>query len=104
MKFLDSHFVREFLRTWKDCVETENLDKIASNSTTLTEDGKKVELKWQVNTRYAKFLYVLVRMFEPEKILEIGMANGISSAYIAKAHNLYARKKYTNVILDPYQF
>ncbi|MGD9318848.1 MAG: class I SAM-dependent methyltransferase [Desulfobacteraceae bacterium] len=104
MKFLDSHFVREFLRTWKDCVETENLDKIASNSTTLTEDGKKVELKWQVNTRYAKFLYVLVRMFEPEKILEIGMANGISSAYIAKAQNLYARKKDTHVIVDPYQF
>jgi predicted O-methyltransferase YrrM len=104
MKFLDSHFVREFLRRWKDCVETENLDKIASNSTTLTEDGQKIELKWQVNTRYARFLYVLVRMFEPEKILEIGMANGISSAYIAKAQNLYAQKKHTHVIVDPYQF
>ena len=103
MKSLDNHFVREFLRRWKDCVETENLDKIASNSTTLTEDGQKVELKWQVNTRYARFLYVLVRMFEPEKILEIGMANGISSAYIAKAQNLYAQKRHTHVIVDPYK-
>ena len=104
MKSLDNHFVREFLRRWKDCVETENLDKIASNSTTLTDDGQKIELKWHVNTRYARFLYVLVRMFEPEKILEIGMANGISSAYIAKAQNLYAQKKHTHVIVDPYQF
>lgn len=103
MKSLDSHFVNDFLRQWKACVETEDLDKIASNRTTLAEDGKKVELKWQVNTRYARFLHVLVRMFEPEKILEIGMANGISSAYIAKAQNLYVRKKDIHVIVDPFQ-
>ncbi len=104
MKFLDSHSIREFLRLWKDCAETEDLDKIASQSTTLTEDGKKVALKWHVNTRYARFLYVLVKMFQPEKILEIGMANGISSAYMAKAQNLYVRKEDTHVIVDPYQF
>jgi predicted O-methyltransferase YrrM len=103
MKPLDSRFIREFLRQWKDCVETHDLDRIASNSTILAEDGRQVELKWQVNKRYARFLYLLVKMCEPEKILEIGMANGISSAYIAKAQNLYSRKKDTHVIVDPYQ-
>lgn len=103
MQSFDKKFVQEFLGLWNDCNETKELDQIAQRKTTLTEDGRRVALKWQVNVRYAKFLYTLVKMFMPNKILEVGMANGISSVYMAKAQNAYLRKKAAHIIIDPFQ-
>jgi predicted O-methyltransferase YrrM len=103
MKSFDKKFVQEFLDLWNSCDETKDLDQIAQGKTTLTEDGRRVALKWQVNVRYAKFLYTHVKMFMPNKILEVGMANGISSAYMAKAQNAYLKKKDAHIIIDPFQ-
>ncbi len=103
MQMFDKSLAKEFLFSWKNCTETEDLDQIAQSKTTITEEGKSVELTWQINYRYGRFLFVLVKMFEPATILEVGMANGISSAYMAKAQNIYLRDKNAHVIIDPFQ-
>lgn len=103
MQMFEKSLVKEFLLSWKNCRETENLDQIAQSKTTITEDGQRVDLTWQINFRYGRFLFVLVKMFEPVTILEVGMANGISSAYMAKAQNSYLREKNRHVIIDPFQ-
>ncbi len=103
MQMFEKSLVKEFMFSWKNGRETEDLDQIAQSKTTVTEDGEKVELKWQINFRYGRFLFVLVKMFEPATILEVGMANGISSAYMAKAQNSYLREKNAHVIIDPFQ-
>lgn len=103
MQMFEKSLVKEFLLSWKNCRETEDLDQIAQGKTTFTEEGKSVELTSQINVRYGKFLFVLVKMFEPATILEVGMANGISSAYMARAQNGYLKKKNAHVIIDPFQ-
>jgi len=103
MQVFEKSLVEEFLLSWKNCRETEDLDQIAQAKTTLTEDGERVELTSQINIRYGRFLFALVKMFEPATILEVGMANGISSAYMAQAQNNYLREKDAHVIIDPFQ-
>lgn len=103
MHTFEKSLAREFLLSWKNCSETQDLDRIAQSKTTFTESGEKVELTSQINFRYGRFLYVLVKMFEPLTLLEVGMANGISSAYMAKAQNSYLQKKDAHVIIDPFQ-
>ena len=103
MQIFEKRLVKEFLLSWMNCRETEDLDKIAQGKTTVTEDGNRVELTWQINFRYGRFLFVLVKMLEPSTILEVGMANGISSAYLAKAQNTYLKEKNAHVVIDPFQ-
>jgi len=103
MKIFDRQLVNEFLTSWKNCTDTKDLDRIAQGEETTTEDGRTIRLTAQVNSRYGRFLFTLVRMFEPKAILEIGMANGISSAYMAKAQNSYLKLPNAHTIIDPFQ-
>lgn len=103
MRAFDEKLVAQFLTSWQSCTETEDLDQIAGAKTTLAEGGTPVDLRCQINARYGRFLYVLVRMFQPARIIEIGMANGISSAYIAKAQNTYDKTRNAHTIIDPFE-
>ena len=103
MQVFDKSLVQELLTSWKNCRETEELDEIAQSKTTFNEHGKMVDLTWQVNSRYGRFLFLLVKMFEPKTIIEVGMANGISSAYMAKAQNIYLKETNAHIIIDPFQ-
>lgn len=103
MKVFDEKIVAQFLASWRSCTETEELDQLAAAGTTLAEGGTTIALRCQINARYGRFLYALVRMFRPARIIEIGMANGISSAYMAKAQNTYDRTPDAHTIIDPFQ-
>ncbi len=103
MKIFDRQLIKLFLESWKNCTETEELDRIAQGETTINEDGSTVQLKAQVNSRYGRFLFTLVKIFEPKAILEIGMANGISSAYMARAQTSYLKQPNAHTIIDPFQ-
>ena len=103
MKIFDRQLVDEFLASWKNCIDTKDLDTIAQADTTIGEDGSSLQLKAQVNSRYGRFLFTLVKIFKPKAILEIGMANGISSAYMAKAQTRYLKQPNAHIIIDPFQ-
>lgn len=96
---------RNFLLAWGRHNETPEPDRMAASHTTVSEDGDEIPQNAQVNVRYAHFVYQLVKLFRPVHVLEIGMANGISSAFIAKARQGYAGKaeKQSHVIIDPFQ-
>lgn len=96
-------WVRDFLARWQSGNETADIDAIAAAPTTLSEQGEVIAQRAQVNVRYGKFLYYLVQQLKPQRILEIGMANGISSAYIAKAQNGYLAEGGRHLICDPFQ-
>ena len=101
----DRPTVRRFIDAWKNHSETPDLDKIASSATTLTEDGAEVPQSWQLNVRYCRFLFQLVKLARPKRVLEIGMANGISSSYIARARSTGTHEPNgsAHVIIDPFQ-
>jgi len=101
----DDILKREFLVAWQRHDETPELDRIAESPTTLSKDGYEIPQNAQVSLRYARFVYQLVKLLQPVQILEIGMANGISSAFIAKARRSYARRgeAQSHVIIDPFQ-
>jgi predicted O-methyltransferase YrrM len=103
MELIAKHQLDEFLAAWENCRETGLLDDIAQGATTLSGEDEVITLKSQVNARYARFLYVFVKLFQPKRILEVGMANGISSAYMATAQSGYLKKKDAHVIIDPFQ-
>jgi len=103
MQVFDDNLVGQFLKSWNDCRETEDLDRIAGAQTTITENGNPVALQCQVNARYGRFLYTLIKLFQPSRILEIGMANGISSAYMARAQTGYTNMPSAHRIIDPFQ-
>lgn len=102
-KQLDPTFIREFLDLWENGTETEALDAIAAAPTTIAETGEEIPQQAQVNSRYGRFLYFLVKQFKPQRVLEIGMANGISSAYIASAMATYQPEGGRHTIIDPFQ-
>jgi len=97
--------IRRFLDAWTNHAETPELDGIAVSPTATSEDGREIPQRWQLNVRYAHFLYQLVKVLQPARVLEIGMAHGISSAYIAAARRLYAGEspQQAHVIVDPFQ-
>lgn len=101
----DKTLADRFLNAWKAHTETPDLDRIALSPTTLSEDGHEIPLHSQISIRYAHFLYQLVALFRPERVLEIGMANGISSAFIARARRGYAieGEAQAHIIIDPFQ-
>jgi len=101
----DVNLKRDFLLAWERHDETPELDRLAVSGTTLSEDGYEIPQSAQVNARYAHFLYQLVKLFRPVHVLEIGMANGISSTFIAKARLGYAGEgeRQSHVIVDPFQ-
>ncbi|MDP1993532.1 MAG: class I SAM-dependent methyltransferase [Syntrophales bacterium] len=103
--FFDKIPAGRFLNAWENHSETPELDRIALSPTILSEDGHEIPLRSQVSIRYAHFLYHLVKLFRPDHILEIGMANGISSAFIASAHRIYAKEGQVSahIIIDPFQ-
>lgn len=92
------------LRQWRDQSDTPDLDEIATSPTYVTLDGRDVPRDWQLSKRYGRLLYLLVKTFQPKSILEIGMATGVSSAYIARARQSYASQTASShVIVDPFQ-
>jgi len=97
-------WLHDALQDWKHGAETSSLDAIATGSTIETEDGRQIPLRAQVNARYGRLLYYLVKHLKPTTIVEIGMANGISSAYLASAHLRYVHdEKAVHWIMDPFQ-
>jgi predicted O-methyltransferase YrrM len=103
--FFDAILKRDFLLAWERNNESPELDRIANSRTTISEDGDEIPQNAQVNVRYAHFVYQLVKLLRPVHVLEIGMANGISSAFIAKARQGYAveEQRQSHVIVDPFQ-
>jgi predicted O-methyltransferase YrrM len=96
---------RDFLLAWERHDETPELDRISASSITFSENGDEIPQHSQVSLRYAHFVYQMVKLLRPLQVLEIGMANGISSAFIAKARQSYARRgeAQSHVIIDPFQ-
>lgn len=92
------------MKQWRHPTDTADLDEIATSPTYVTLDGREVPRLWQVSTRYGRLLYLLVKAFKPRSILEIGMATGVSSAYIARARQSYRLEvPSSHVIVDPFQ-
>lgn len=89
----DMVFARQFLAAWPRAEGTDEIDRIAKSPTSI----------WAVVPRYGRFLFTLVMMFKPRRILEVGMANGVSCAYIAKAQLSYLQQDGAHVIIDPFQ-
>ncbi len=52
----------------------------------VTEDGREKKLESAVNPSEGKHLYNIVRMNGFTRTLEVGMANGMSSMFIAQVH------------------
>lgn len=100
---IDEAWTKALLDAWEQGQDTREIDEIASSPTTLSEHGETIPQQAQVNVRYGRFLYHLVRAFRPRRILEIGMANGISSAYMAAAQKRNALSDCSHVIIDPFQ-
>ncbi|MBF0282151.1 MAG: class I SAM-dependent methyltransferase [Zetaproteobacteria bacterium] len=103
MNQIDAAFVKAFLENWQQKNETIELDTIAAHPTTIALNGAEIPQTAQVNSRYGRFLYHLVKQFKPQKVLEIGMANGVSSAYIASAMATYQPESGNHTIIDPFQ-
>jgi len=99
----DAAFARQFLAVWRRAEGTDEIDRMANNRTTISEEGQELQMSWGLSPRYGKFLFTLVKMFRPRWILEVGMANGVSSAYIAKAQLSYLQQDGAHVIIDPFQ-
>jgi len=99
----DISLKRDFLLAWAGHDETPELDRIAVSPTTVSEAGDEIPQNAQVNVRYAHFVYQLIKLFRPAHLLEIGMANGISSAFIAEARRGYGVADGKHVIIDPFQ-
>lgn len=92
------------LSQWRQPSDTPDIDEIAISPTHVALDGRELPRVAQVSTRYGRLLNLLVRMFQPQSILEIGMATGVSSAYIARARHSYrSRAPSRHVIIDPFQ-
>jgi predicted O-methyltransferase YrrM len=101
----DRVLLSDFLVAWERHNETPLLDRIAYSRITVSEDGEEIPQNAQINLRYAHFLYQLVKLCRPVHVLEIGMANGVSSAFIAKARRSYAgeEERQAHIIVDPFQ-
>lgn len=99
----DRDLARQFLDAWRTQNGTAEIDAATSSPTTVSAEGREVEMRWQINARYGRFLYTLVQLFRPRRILEIGMANGISSAYLAKAQRGYLNGPGAHVAIDPFE-
>ena len=99
----DDFLKRDFLLAWARHDETPELDRIAASNTALSEGGDEIFQHSQVSVRYAHFLYQLVKLLRPAHVLEVGMANGISSAFIGEARRGYAGEEGKHVIIDPFQ-
>lgn len=99
----DRAFARKFLSTWSRAEDTDEIDRITNSPTTVSRDGQELQMRWHVIPRYGRFLFTLVKMFRPRRILEVGMANGVSCAYIAKAQLSYLQEDGAHVIIDPFQ-
>lgn len=86
---------------WHAPSTTADLDAIAVSPGYRTEDGRTVERTAHLSVRYGRLLHYLVREFRPDRLLEIGMATGISSAYMARARQTYGGSRH--VVVDPFQ-
>ncbi len=100
---IDQRWMAELEAAWRAPSETQELDAIATSPTTENIRGETIPQEAQVNARYGRLLYHLVKKFRPRRILEIGMANGISSAYMALAQSRHVRGDCTHVAIDPFQ-
>lgn len=93
---LDAERVREFLHLWEHGDAPNDLDAAMR--------GSEISRTAGVSPRYCRFLYTLVARFKPRRILEVGFANGISTAYMAAALKTYQPDTGGNyVVLDPFQ-
>lgn len=96
--------IASVLNQWRNPTDTADLDEITTSRSYVTLDGREVPREWQVSTRYGRLLHLLVKTFRPRSVLEIGMATGVSSAYIARARQSYALEvPSSHVIVDPFQ-
>lgn len=96
--------MKSLLQRWRGPTVTPDLDAIASSASCTTEDGREVPRTEQVSVRYGRLLHQLVSEYCPERMLEIGMATGISAAYAARARQCYAAERPSRqVIVDPFQ-
>jgi predicted O-methyltransferase YrrM len=77
------------------------LDELYTNRTVELLDGSKKSLDVWIPREEGDFLYSLVRHFRPEVTVEIGMANGFSSLYIAQALSENGRGRH--IAMDPFQ-
>ncbi len=96
--------IASVLRRWQGATVTPDLDAIASSASYTTEDGREMPRTEQVSVRYGRLLHGLVSEYRPVRMLEIGMATGISAAYAARARQSYAAERPSRqVIVDPFQ-
>ena len=77
------------------------LDELYTSRTVELLDGSKKPLNVWIPREEGDYLYSLVRHFQPEVTLEIGMANGFSSLFMAQA--LSENGQGRHIAMDPFQ-
>jgi predicted O-methyltransferase YrrM len=77
-------------------------DEVYSTRRVPTADGRSVPMDVYIPREQGDYLYSLVRYLRPARTLEIGMANGLSSLFIAQALRDNGSGKHT--ALDPFQY
>ena len=96
-----SEVVAAVWRGWKAPSSTTAIDAIAISPSYRTEEGREVPRTAHLSVRYGRLLHFLVKEFQPARLLEIGMATGVSSTYMALARQSYGGGRH--VIVDPFQ-
>lgn len=77
------------------------IDEVTVADSLVGRSGRKQPLSIYIPAAQGNLLYSLVRFLRPRRTLEVGMANGISSLYIAQA--LQDLGSGTHLAIDPYQ-
>lgn len=81
--------------------EIPEMDAIFRDRHVLGEAGEAIPLDVFVPEAEGRLLYSLVRWLRPEHTLEVGLANGISAAYIARG--LCDNDRGQHLAIDPFQ-
>ena len=77
------------------------IDNVNASSSLVGRSGRHQPLEIYIPASQGNLLYSLVRYLRPQQTLEVGMANGISSLYIAQAlHDLGDGR---HLAIDPFQ-
>ena len=79
------------------------LQESIEGATVYDVDNKPVPLDSNVAANEGKYLYDLIAKNKLQKTMEVGMAYGISTLYMAQAHKDLKNPQNSHVSVDPYQ-
>src|SRR5688500_11406921 len=78
------------------------IDDVYQRGTVPSADGAKRRMTVYIPREEGYYLYTMVRRLRPQLTVEVGMANGLSSLFIAEA--LRDNGQGRHIAVDPFQF